>query len=206
MADQSNEDIDTSRIPPSDIWNNGLHNQHTNPAHSPLEDEENRVLQHQPLTNGFASEHNNTNNGSQSPITSNNRSSNGLSSIINPFNLRRSLPTTSLLMKRIGKTLAISSTAIFLLIVFPLLFNSAIHDAKMGRTDFAAFYSAASFVTITLVFSFREILSHLYNWYAPDVQKFVVRILFMVPLYSVQSWLRLVIISLVVCIYIVSNG
>jgi len=41
------------------------------------------------------------------------------------------------------------------------------------------------------VLSFREILSHLYNWYAPDVQKFVVRILFMVPLYSVQSWLSL---------------
>ena len=156
MADQSNEDDDTSRIPPSDIWNNGVHNnQHTSPApHSSLENEEdNRVLQqHQPLS-GFASEQHNT-------ISS----SNGLSSILNPFNLRRSLPTTSLLMKRIGKTLAISSTAIFLLIVFPLLFNSAIHDAKMGRTDFAAFYSAASFVTITLVFSFREILSHLYNW------------------------------------------
>ena len=159
MADQSNEDDDTSRIPPSDIWNNGLHNnQHTSPAHqSPLEndEEDNVVLQQHnaPLSNGgFASEQ------------PNNISSNGLSSILNPFNLRRSLPTTSLLMKRIGKTIAISSTAIFLLIVFPFLFNSAIHDAKMGRTDFAAFYSAASFVTITLVFSFREILSHLYNW------------------------------------------
>ena len=157
MADQSNnEDDDTSRIPPSDIWNNDVHsNQHTNPAQSPLEnEEEERVLQQHPPLNGFASEQHNNNN----------RSSNGLSSILNPFNLRRSLPTTSLLMKRIGKTIAISSTAIFLLIVFPLLFNSAIHDAKMGRTDFAAFYSAASFVTITLVFSFREILSHLYNW------------------------------------------
>lgn len=156
MADQSNEDDNTSRIPPSDIWNNGVHNnQHTSLAHSPLEnDEEERVLQHPPpLSNGgFASEQHNI------------ISSNGLTSILNPFNLRRSLPTTSLLMKRIGKTIAISSTAIFLLIVFPLLFNSAIHDAKMGRTDFAAFYSAASFVTITLVFSFREILSHLYNW------------------------------------------
>jgi len=153
MADQSNEDDDTSRIPPSDIWNNGVHNnQHTSPAHSPLENEEDALQQHPPLSNGFASEQHNI------------ISPNGLSSMLNPFNLRRSLPTTSLLMKRIGKTIAISSTAIFLLIVFPLLFNSAIHDAKMGRTDFAAFYSAASFVTITLVFSFREILSHLYNW------------------------------------------
>lgn len=55
----------------------------------------------------------------------------------------------------------------------------------------AAFYSAASYVVITLVLSVRGILSHLHNWYAPTVQKFVVRILFMVPLYSVQSWLGL---------------
>lgn len=110
---------------------------------------------------------------------------------INPFNLRRSLPSTSILMKRLGNILKISSSAIFLFIVFPFLLNSAIHDWHKGKTDFAAFYSAAGFVVITLVFSFREILSHLYNWYAPEVQKFVVRILFMVPLYSVQSWLSL---------------
>jgi hypothetical protein len=108
-----------------------------------------------------------------------------------PFSLRHSLPSTSLLMKKLGHILAVSSSAIFLLVVFPLLLNSAISDAKKGKTDFAAFYSAAGFCVITLVLSIREILSHLYNWYAPDVQKFVVRILFMVPLYSVQSWLSL---------------
>jgi len=37
----------------------------------------------------------------------------------------------------------------------------------------------------------KTVQHHLYNWYAPEVQKFVVRILFMVPLYSVQSWLSL---------------
>jgi hypothetical protein len=108
-----------------------------------------------------------------------------------PLSLARALPTTSLLMKKLGHILAVSSSAIFLLLVFPLLLNSAIGDAKQGKTDFAAFYSAAGFCVITLVLSIREILSHLYNWYAPDVQKFVVRILFMVPLYSVQSWLSL---------------
>ena len=105
--------------------------------------------------------------------------------------LRRTLPSTSILMKRLGNILKISSSSIFLFIVFPILLHSAIHDWHKGKTDFAAFYSAAGFVVITLVFSFREILSHLYNWYAPEVQKFVVRILFMVPLYSVQSWLSL---------------
>ncbi|KAL9182898.1 hypothetical protein ACHAXT_004177 [Thalassiosira profunda] len=107
------------------------------------------------------------------------------------FSLTRSLPSTSRVMKRIAHILAVSSSAIFILIVFPLLCNSAIQDQRHGRTDFAAFYSAAAFMVVTLVLSFREILSHLYNWYAPQVQKFVVRILFMVPLYSVQSWMSL---------------
>jgi hypothetical protein len=112
--------------------------------------------------------------------------------IATSFGPSRSLPSTSLLlMRRLGRALAVSSTAIFLLVVFPLLLRSAIDDARRGEADVAAFYSAASFVTVTLVLSARSILSHLHNWYAPDVQKFVVRILFMVPLYSVQSWLGL---------------
>jgi len=110
----------------------------------------------------------------------------------NPLHhLKKSLPSTIRLMKKLSHIMTVSSSAIFLLVVFPLLFNSAVRDAREGRTDFAAFYSAASFVVITLVLSFREILHHLYNWYAPEVQKFVVRILFMVPLYSVGSWLSL---------------
>ena len=65
------------------------------------------------------------------------------------------------------------------------------YDQRRGRTDFAAFYSAVSFVLLTVVLSLREILKHLLNWDAPDVQKLVVRILFMVPMYSVHSLLSL---------------
>jgi len=36
-----------------------------------------------------------------------------------------------------------------------------------------------------------EIILHLMHYYMPNVQKFVVRILWMVPLYSMQSWLSL---------------
>ena len=72
--------------------------------------------------------------------------------------LKQSLPSTIRLMKKLAHIMAVSSSAIFLLVVFPLLFNSAVRDAREGRTDFAAFYSAASFVVITLVLSFREIL------------------------------------------------
>ncbi|KAL7548431.1 hypothetical protein ACHAWF_011721 [Thalassiosira exigua] len=111
--------------------------------------------------------------------------------LLGHFGLRHSVPSTLLLMKRLGKVLLATSSATFLLVVFPLFVRQAVRDARKGRADFAAFYSAAGFVVLTLVLSFREILQHLYNWYAPDVQKFVVRILFMVPLYSVQSWMGL---------------
>lgn len=117
--------------------------------------------------------------------SNNNRSTSYMNGLV------QSLPSTTQLMKRIGNLLAVSSTAISLLIVFPLLLHLAISDARAGMKSSAAFYSAASYVTITLALSIRGILSHLHNWYAPDVQKFVVRILFMVPLYSVQSWLGL---------------
>lgn len=147
---------------------------------------------------GLSAENDFAGDGGSSPLHSpgglipNNDNSSGMQSSASAvFGVTRSLPSTSVFMKRIGHILAVSSSAIFLLLVFPLLVNNAVHDARQGKTDFAAFYSAAAFVVITLVLSLREILSHLYNWYAPDVQKFVVRILFMVPLYSVQSWLGL---------------
>ena len=78
-------------------------------------------------------------------------------------------------MQRLGDVLAVSSSAVFLLVAFPLLVRAAVRDARRGRTDFAALYSALGFGVITFVLSFREILSHLHNWYAPSVQKFVVR-------------------------------
>jgi len=121
----------------------------------------------------------------------NNANSNDSRSTSYMNGLVQSLPSTTQLMKRIGNLLAVSSTAISLLVIFPLLLHLAISDARAGMKSSAAFYSAASYVTITLALSIRGILSHLHNWYAPDVQKFVVRILFMVPLYSVQSWLGL---------------
>lgn len=44
---------------------------------------------------------------------------------------------------------------------------------------------------LTLVISLRQILQHLSHWYMPSVQKYVVRIIWMIPLYSVESWLSL---------------
>jgi hypothetical protein len=44
---------------------------------------------------------------------------------------------------------------------------------------------------MTMPISLRVIVSHLMHWNLPQVQKFVVRIVWMVPLYSVESWLSL---------------
>jgi hypothetical protein len=191
------------KIPPASVWsnNNSSLQQEEDELHHPLTaaeavGDDHRYVFNSDRSSRLVAEENCTNKqsllfwgSSQYNEPLQNRLLGSTSS--KPFSLARSLPSTSLLMKKLGHILAVSSSAIFLLVVFPLLLNSAIGDAKQGKTDFAAFYSAAGFCVITLVLSIREILSHLYNWYAPDVQKFVVRILFMVPLYSVQSWLSL---------------
>ena len=92
-------------------------------------------------------------------------------------------------MKCIGNILAIFTTLSFLVLVPMITYHAMIYD--QARPDFAAFYSAGAFVLITLAMSTKLIYNHLTNWYMPDVQKYVVRILWMVPLYAIQSWLSL---------------
>lgn len=53
------------------------------------------------------------------------------------------------------------------------------------------YFSAAGFVILTFPISIRLIILHLTHWYTPSIQKYVVRIIWMVPLYSVESWLAL---------------
>mmetsp|Transcript_12420 Transcript_12420/g.16569 ORF Transcript_12420/g.16569 Transcript_12420/m.16569 type:complete len:361 (-) Transcript_12420:612-1694(-) len=74
------------------------------------------------------------------------------------------------------------------LIALPTLsaFAAAHHKPKL-----TSYYIAGLFVILTVPLSLHEIIMHLTNWYMPTVQKYVVRILFMVPIYSVQSWFSL---------------
>ena len=92
-------------------------------------------------------------------------------------------------MKCLGNLLAITTSLTFLIAVPMITYHAMIYEKT--RPDFAAFYSAGAFVFITLVMSTTLIYNHLTNWYMPDVQKYVVRILFMVPLYAIQSLLSL---------------
>lgn len=91
--------------------------------------------------------------------------------------------------RRIGQLYA-ASTGLALISVMILLSVDAAREYH-SRPDFTAFYSAAVVVVCTVVMSTRQIYRQLANWFMPDVQKYVVRILWMVPLYSIQSWCSL---------------
>lgn len=93
------------------------------------------------------------------------------------------------IMNILGNVLAIVTLISFAILVPFITAHAVIYDKK--RPDFAAFYSAGAFVLITVAMSSKLIYNHLTNWYMPDVQKYVVRILYMVPIYSIQSWLSL---------------
>ena len=71
------------------------------------------------------------------------------------------------------------------LAVIPCL---AIVSARAGSVSWTSFFVAGFFVVMTVPISLASIASHLTHWFAPDVQKYVVRILWMVPLYSLTSW------------------
>lgn len=90
-------------------------------------------------------------------------------------------------IRRMGNFL-FAITLLTMLIVIPMVTYTAIEEQKFA---YAAFDSAGVMVLGTLVLSFRLIYLHLSHWYMPEVQKYVVRIVWMVPLYAVQSWLSL---------------
>ena len=64
------------------------------------------------------------------------------------------------------------------------VFSSELHDV--------AWYIATVFVMLTLPLSAYEICQHLLHYHHPDIQKYIVRILWMVPIYSVESLLALI--------------
>mmetsp|Transcript_476 Transcript_476/g.764 ORF Transcript_476/g.764 Transcript_476/m.764 type:complete len:684 (-) Transcript_476:96-2147(-) len=54
-----------------------------------------------------------------------------------------------------------------------------------------AWFSAGGFVILGFPISMYGILMHLSNYYQPNIQCYVIRILWMVPIYSIESWLCL---------------
>lgn len=66
-------------------------------------------------------------------------------------------------------------------------------ELKNNGTDphLIAWFSAGAFVLLGFPISIYGIIMHLSNYYRPNIQCYVVRILWMVPLYSIESWLCL---------------
>lgn len=93
-----------------------------------------------------------------------------------------------LVLRRIGNWLA-AATLSLMLIFIPVVTYSALSKRKL---DTAAYDSAAVMVLGTVILSIRLVYLHFTHWYMPNVQKYVVRILWMVPLYAIQSWLSLI--------------
>lgn len=92
-----------------------------------------------------------------------------------------------LVMRKIGMYLS-SIILLLMLLLVPIIIYSALSNRKL---DIAAWHSALIIVMGTLVLSIRLIYLHLTHWYMPNVQKYVVRIILMVPIYAIQSWLSL---------------
>ena len=77
----------------------------------------------------------------------------------------------------------------FLAMVVAVVWYS--RELKMNGTDphLIAWFSAGAFVLLGFPISMCGIFMHLTNYYQPNVQCYVVRILWMVPIYSIESWL-----------------
>lgn len=116
----------------------------------------------------------------------------GMASSLLPSSRYRLVPQDSRrvareIVRRAGDYLAYA-TLLTMLIVIP---NVIYHALMNHKLDLAAYKSAQVMVIGTVILSIRLVYLHLTHWYMPDVQKYVVRILWMVPLYAVQSFLSL---------------
>lgn len=80
--------------------------------------------------------------------------------------------------------------ALLIVILVPILLaNSIQHGFK--KQDQGALVGGA-FVLLALPIAFYEIVQHMIHYTQPRLQKYIIRILWMVPIYAVNAWLGLV--------------
>mmetsp|Transcript_15220 Transcript_15220/g.42912 ORF Transcript_15220/g.42912 Transcript_15220/m.42912 type:complete len:547 (-) Transcript_15220:215-1855(-) len=92
-----------------------------------------------------------------------------------------------LVLRKIGNFVA-TFTLLAMLVIIPIVTYRQLRRRKL---DFAAFESAGVMVFGTVILSIRLVYLHFTHWYMPNIQKYIIRILWMVPLYAIQSWLSL---------------
>ncbi|XP_046852379.1 transmembrane protein 184C-like [Xenia sp. Carnegie-2017] len=87
------------------------------------------------------------------------------------------------------KPLAVIVYILLLCISVPLCIWE-LHNRR-ARTHTQACFIGAIFMFFTIGFAIAGIIQHLLNYTKPHLQKYILRILWMVPIYSVTSWLAL---------------
>ncbi|CAM9251096.1 unnamed protein product [Discosporangium mesarthrocarpum] len=93
-------------------------------------------------------------------------------------------------MRRLAlTTLLLSFTWTALLVAIPLYSWDLLRNGE--EKHYVAWFSGGACVLLCFPITMREIYMHLSHWQMPHVQRYVVRILWMVPIYAVESWLAL---------------
>jgi len=129
------------------------------------------------------------NNSSNNSSNASGDSSNNGSTLLNKCcNSRRVVRSTLSAMKLLAKILLWSSTVACTAAV---IWYS--NELRNNGTDkhLIAWFSAGAFVLLGFPISIYGIASHLANYNKPEEQCYIVRILWMVPIYSIGSWLCL---------------
>lgn len=97
-------------------------------------------------------------------------------------------PSVSNCNNFLARVVVISSVVIS---VLGIIFYSYDLYRHGRRKHLIGWFSSAGFVLLTFAISIRLIVLHLTHWYSPSIQKWLVRIIWMVPIYSIESWLAL---------------
>lgn len=91
---------------------------------------------------------------------------------------------------RLGLKILVTLLYLFILLVcLPLLVWELLREH--AKTTFSAWFVAGIFMLLTLPIFLWGLLQHLLNYSQPHLQKHIIRILWIVPIYSIDSWLGL---------------
>ena len=72
-----------------------------------------------------------------------------------------------------------------------LFYSVAAFNYDWADSSTIAYVSSFGFTLLTIMISFRLITQHLGNWTLGHLQKHIVRIIFLLPIYAVESWMAL---------------
>jgi hypothetical protein len=94
----------------------------------------------------------------------------------------------SLFLRKVLKTLWVLINLLVLIVLPIAAWDMYRHDMQ---PHFIAWFVSGVFVLLALPITFYEVAQHLENYRMPRLQRHVVRILLMVPIYAVDCWLAL---------------